>query len=759
MNSLMTDWPKRLFLIQVVIVFVTSLITVPASAQVLEEVVVTAQKREQSLQDVGISITAFDGDTMREMGIVSTEMLKEQVPGLTFANSGGGAVTTLPSIRGVSQNDYSTHQEMPNAVYIDGVYLSTSAAIGFGVFDLERVEVLRGPQGTLYGRNATGGLVHFVTAKPTDEFEAYIDGSISDTNGFGWRTEAMINGPLGDNLRGRLSGFYEDYDGYWENSNPGGKDAFELDGQTAVRGQLEWDASEDLTVGLSLHVGFLQPSVQGVYRFVPAYTDPVTAFGTSITPATDPGDIFGFGGPPDAVNGVCAGCDFFGQLSPEPLDASFNTDHSYLEKEHYSITGNIVWDLENFTVTSITNFTDFEFDYDEDCDGSPFDYCRFPFGIQMEQWSQELRLNGTNGPLTWQAGFYYVDITQENHIGFDSPGFAFSILNRSDQNIESWAVFGQLEYELSDQWKIIGGLRWTEEDKDIDSQAWSGPFIANRGIQGNTAFQVYDFQDARSENDWSGKIELDWFPNDNWLIYASISRGTKAGGYNGNGGGLDNASLDPEVEFGGEVLTSYEIGFKATLWDGKARLNGSGFYYDYDDYQSFEFRNSLASFVANKNATFYGAELELALAPADGWNLNLGISLLDTEVNGVTLPDNSVRKRKSVTAPDVSLNGLLRKEWPMFGGTMAAQMDFNYVDEFFASTFNQAAATIPDYIVGNARLGYRSADDRWDVSLYVKNLADASNQAYGYDFAFFGINLETYNPPRTIGGQFRYSWF
>lgn len=753
---------RKLCLLKVVATAIAFITTAESQAQTLEEVVVTAQKREQSLQDVGISITAITGNAMRELGITSVEILEEQVPGLMMVNTGAGSVNTLPSIRGVSQNDYSTHQEMPNAIYLDGVYVSNPAAIGFSIFDMARVEVLRGPQGTLYGRNATGGLVHFVTEKPTDTLEAYVDGTVSDTNGTGWRSEAMVSGPISDAVRARLSGFYETSEGYWENTAPNGKDAFEIDEQWAVRGQMDFDLTERLTIALTSNVGRLEPSREGMYFTVPAYVDPVTGFGVEIDANNDPGDIFGYGGNPNAVNGVCAGCDFFGQRAQEVNKGEFNSGHIFLEKENYSYTSDINWELsDRIELTSITNYQDFKFDYNEDCDGSIIDYCRFPFGTEQDQWSQELRLNGEQGPLTWQGGLYYIEVSQKNKVGFDgAEGFTYSILNTFDQDMDSWAVFSQLEYALSEQWKVIGGLRWTDESKSIDSLAWNSPdvFYPDGSIQFVDSLLVYDYNDSRSEDDWSGKIGLDYTPDDDLLLYGTISRGTKGGGYNGNGGGLDNASLDSDIEFNGETLINYETGFKSTISDGMARLNGSVFYYDYQNYQSFEVRNSLASFVTNKDATFYGGELEISVVPAEGWTTNLGLSLLDTKVRDITLPNGSVEDRESAVAPPFSMNGVVRKEWGMFDGTMAAQFDFNYVDQYYASVFNQAATEVPDYIVTNARFSYNSGNDKWNIALFAQNLADSQNQSYAFDFASFGINLKMYNPPRTIGIQYRYNW-
>lgn len=736
--------PVAILLLQVM------LLSTPVSAQVLEEVIVTAQKREQGMQEIGLSITALNGEQMRDFGMTRSVDLAAQTPGLNLDGTVGGTYQSIPTIRGVTQNDFSAIQEAPNAVYLDGVYLSSINIAQFGLFDVDRAEVLRGPQGTLFGRNATGGVVHFISRKPTEEFEAYVDAQLFDQNGFGGRAEAAVSGSISDTARGRLAGYYAAQDGYWDNDLAGANDVYETDGDYALRAQLEFDINQDLTVGVNVLRGDFSRSDNGTYRYRPGAVDPATGFGFDLTAQNDPG----------AQNLVCAGCDFFGQDGSDssPNDSSFN-DVGHLEKELWSVTGNIEWQFDRFTLTSITNYMDVFTDYSEDCDGSGIDYCQFPILLDMQQFSQEIRLDGQIDRLTWQAGFYYLNIDADTNSGFQSTVFDFATGDKIDQDTRSWAVFTQLEYQISDQWNLIGGLRWTEDDKDFDSLvAFTNGASADPAVITQAANIIDNFSDSQSEGDWAGKVSLEYTPNDNWLIYAGVTRGNKAGGYVANLNGF--ALPESDREFGAEVLTNYELGFKGTnLFDDRVRLNASAFYYDYNGYQSFDFFG-LGSVIRNRDAEIYGAEIEVAAAPAEGWDFLFGIALLDTEVSGVTLPTAQVVTNEAPKSPDLTLNGLLRKEWPAFGGTMAAQMDFNYSSKSYASVANSEATHLPSYIVGNAKLTYLSPDERWDMSLFVKNIADEDVQTFAFDLAIaaFGINIESYAPPRMVGMQGRYNW-
>ncbi len=736
---------------------IMALLISPVSAQVLEEVIVTAQKREQNLQDVGVSVTAFSGEQVRNLGFTRSNEVMNQMPGVAFNSVASGGTFSLPTIRGVSQNDFAQTQEAPNAVYIDGVYMSFITGLNFALFDMERIEVLRGPQGTLYGRNATGGLFHYVTRKPTDEFEAYVDFTYGSYDQI--RSEAAISGPITDQLKARLSFTSDHYDGWWENRN--GRDGFDKD-QFAARGQLLFEPNEDVSFHLSITAGS-QNDDAGLYDGVAAGVD---QFGRGV-------DVGG----PDP---------FFGyeDTTEDAHNSAFNPI-GFLDRKILSVAGTLEWQFENVKLTSITGYHDFDYEYLEDCDGTPIDTCNFGSGLDdSNQFSQEIRLSSEMDKLRWTFGGYYLDIENNAFGNFITPSFgpgvfAFDVESNWETDTESWAVFGQVEYDISDKFTVIGGLRWTEEEKTHTAQTRivdcgtlvCGETAPGSGIPFPAGTLIYNYNQTnpiellgpfagtpvtkQDVGDWAGKIELDYRPNDDLLTYFSVTRGNKGPGFNVP---LDGFLSFASTAFSEETLTSYEIGFKSTLWDGKARLNAAGFYYDYNDYQAFQLIG-LAQSIINRDAEMYGGEVELTVSPGGGWDFLFGVSYLDAEVKDLTLPDGiTTINPVPPQSPEWTLNGLARKEWPMFNGTVAVQMDFNYVDDYFSAVSNAPTTLQESYVLGNGRISYTSGDGKWDVAMFVKNIADADISNYTFDLAVLGVNIHSYMPPRWFGGQVRYNW-
>jgi iron complex outermembrane receptor protein len=330
---------------------------------------------------------------------------------------------------------------------------------------------------------------------------------------------------------------------------------------------------------------------------------------------------------------------------------------------------------------------------------------------------------------------------------------------------ESYAAFFQGEYELSEQWSVIAGIRWTEDEKNINAiplcfDAGSG---ADFGLPddpcplffGGSAQVGPPLDSNRSEGEWSGLFELDWRPNEDWLVYGKYSRGNKAGGYNAGAAMIFDVATSFEYE--GEILTSYEAGFKATLFDGKARLNASLFYYDYADFQSFS-QQGPNLIVFNTDAENKGGEIELMANPAEGWDFLLGLSFQDAMQKDVEF-GLETRDRPMPNSPNITFNGLGRYEWPAFGGYMSAQLDFNYVDERALNGIDHPGLIDDSYVVANARLGYVTEDGKWDASLWVKNFTDEEYVPTAFDLTTFtGIIVDAPGAPRWFGATVRYSY-
>ncbi|MBU3071751.1 TonB-dependent receptor [Aestuariicella sp. G3-2] len=730
----------------------------PAMSQgfTLEEVVVTAQKREQSLQDVGVSVTAFSGDQMRELGQVNAKDVAAQTPGVNFADA-GQSMTNILNIRGVSQNDFNPNQESPNAIYIDQAYLSILPASNFSIFDMERIEVLRGPQGTLYGRNATGGLIHYVTAKPTEELEGFVDVTLGEEGKE--RIEAAISGTITDGVRGRLSGVTDKNDGWMNNS--AGDDLAESDTH-ALRGKLEIDVSEDSFLELAVSYGSGEKNQ--AYGHNPSDFDMTT--GLEIP--TQGIDFYGLG---------VAGGDSTGYRDPSNDPEDIEVDGaSFYEPELTSYNAIYTKDFDGFTLTSVTNYVDWEVEYSEDSDASPRDGIAQIIDSETQQFSQEFRLDGETESMRWLAGVYYLDIdhstefTTRGEIGYLDDLFAVlgltsladidgdatfgqtfglydDVVSDFDQDTQSIALFGQVEMDLTDDLKLTAGLRWTEDEKDFDYS--SREFYAGAETTGtiNEIWTTSNFDDSQKEEDWSGKFQLDYFVTGDTLVYAGVSKGIKGGGFNAptSGGSVS--------EFEQETLYSFEAGMKTELSEN-ARLNMSVFYYDYQDYQAFSFLN-LVPTIDNKDATVTGAELELTWHPADGLDILLGASILDGEIEDMTLPGGQVVDTDLPMAGDFTYNALVRKGWMLGDNELSVQVDYSYTDDYFSDALNTPSGEVDGYGTANARIGFGPSDGQWEFALNVRNLTDEDEQVYHFPTGL-GWSLGAVQQPRWVSAQFIY---
>lgn len=727
---------------------------------VLEEIVVTAQKREQNLQDVGISVTAFSGSQLRALGLEDTIDLESQTPGLLIGEYGGAGATTTMNIRGVAQLDFADHQESPNAVYMDGAYVSFIGGVNVSMFDLERVEVLRGPQGTLFGRNATGGLVHLITKKPTEEFEAYADLSYAEYDKI--HSQAAISGPFSEAARGRLSFSSEHHDGYYDNLT--GEDIVE-NAAINIRGQLDVDLSDSVNVLLNARYSDTNNVNAGVYHQVGAAPNPNNDGLVEKITEANRGLLDAFC--TNAINLAPTvtpprGSDCFGNVENEDVFTVSPDTIGYFDRELFGFTGAVSWELsDSVMLTSITDYQTIDKAYLEDNDSTPLPMATFHQEQDADQISQEIRLNGDTGLLEWVLGGYYLNIDSDARQQVVLSFFDLDFYDDFSHETESWAVFGQAEYALTDQFSIIGGLRWTEDEKEIDllndcldtdAFGFGGTCVAF-GVAVDTRIVG-----GRSDGDWAGKIALNYQPNDDWLWHIGVTRGNKGGALNatvGAGAGVNLASLQIKPE----TLVSYEGGFKATFADGRARLNASVFYYDYEDYQAYNFIG-VAVVLFNADAELVGGEVELQATPVEGLDLALGLAYVDTEVKGVLLPSGRVADQEMPFAPEISINGLAAYEWPAFNGKLRLQGDFNYVDSRFYSTVNHPVLSDEDYFLANARLTYTNQDDTWDVSVFVNNLTDVERTVYNFDLSFGagGYGIESYAPPRWVGGSVGYRW-
>lgn len=778
---------------------------------IIEEIVVTAQKREQRLQDVPIAITALTGEQMSALGVRQSIDIAAFNPGVHISGNLAGQNTQF-SIRGVTQNDFNDIIEAPNAVYLDEGYLAVAQAQTFAVFDIDRVEILKGPQGTLFGRNATGGLVHYISNKPSlTESSGYIDLNVgrfdSKANANRYAVETAFGGPLSNQVAGRIAVRYHKQDGYLKNLYPEGAPATgavgngspglgagaDLGGDEtiALRGALMFAPNDNVQINLSANYA---DSTVDTGPYQSKSTIAVVEGGEIInvidTPAAETrlsidnagGDAGG-----DAIDGdglltgasvgltarPTPGGDFFGYLDPDGDGLSFSSDFAFADQGSTTTGGiglRVKWHVnDSITLTSVTDYKDYNKLLFIDVDSAPVNQLANYAGIDATSFTQEVRLNGTTNKSDWVLGMFYLNIDTHSDNGLKAPSQSIAASGPGASPIDigaianlqtnSYNLFGQIDYALTEQLSATLGLRIIQEKKDFDVAIGVLPSSANSTVnQGDFIANIFgagspfEFADKTSDTLWAGKIQLDWRPLDDVLLYAGINRGIKAGSFNApllgsylGGGG------DAGLPYGEEILTAYEGGFKIGL-GGSTRLNGSVFYYDYDDYQAFLFVG-VGGIVINADAENYGIELELQTTPAAGLDLLLGLSYFDATVKNILLRNGSPLPARDVNptyAPELQVNGVARYSWVTNGGTLAIQGDVNYSDEYSYNLRNFDADKFDSYFLWNAQFGWESPNENWAVTVAVRNITDERVGIQGFDLATLcGCNEVAYREPRT----------
>jgi iron complex outermembrane recepter protein len=732
----------------------------------LEEVVVTATRREQSIQDVGLSITAFSQEQLRELGVTSTTDIVAMTPGLNYTVPNAESSQINFFLRGVGLNDFADASENPVAVYVDDVYHPAAGGLSFQLFDMDRVEVLRGPQGTLFGRNTTGGLVHFVTKRPKHEFDAYVDVTAARFRQI--KFEGAIGGGLSERVAGRLSVATNKHDGYTKNRFVGAPDYNETNSK-AVRGQLLFTPIDTVDV-----------LVSGYYSKNDAAVGAWQHQSTKLGGAT--GDVSLPLGPTETTNSVdCnadhvldandarTGTDCFGYTDPDndPWAGDYDRNGRVFVKTA-GATVNLNWRFGGATLTSISAFQNVDRLQSEDTEASPAPLIQPTFAAKTETFTQELRLAGGTKPVRWLGGLYYFHNDVKGHYLLDltNLGFVFFDANYT-QKSKSWAGFGQIEYDLTPHLTLIAGARYANERKELDylNRDTSGFFTGVVGLPTDVAFDfsprsVGDLA-KHDNNAVNGRLGLDWKPNEDFLLYGAIARGTKSAGF--NVGFLDETLLFASntvatIPFGEEKLTSYELGFKSTWAGGRTRLNGAVFYYDYKDFQTFRFE-LLNQVIFNTDAKVKGGELELQTSPWQGWHFAVGLSVLDAKADNIPSPSGVLRTRKMVAAPDFSGNAQVRYEWPALNGHISLQASAAMQKHIYFDIQNSPISFEDGYTTTNLRAAYRPDSDKWELAAFVNNLTNQAYLIYTFDFtATFGFNQQAFGQPRWAGASFRYNF-
>ena len=686
------------------------------SAALLEEVVVTARKREEGAQDVPLSISAFNSDQIEALKVRDLTNLRVGMPNVSLEDIGTTRGTANFSIRGLGINSSIPSIDPAVGVFVNGVYLGVNNGIIFDIFDLESIEVLRGPQGTLFGRNVTGGAILMNTKKPGDELEATLRYSIEagDEGGASSIYQGAVGGPLTDTIGGRLVVYYNDDDGRFENDF-NGDDFGEIE-QKMARGTLTWAATD--TTDFTVMYEYNETDGQG-----PAAQSHTNGSGV-------PG--------------------FFVNNDRDSFDFSID-EEGFQENETNFITAQLDQDVDfgEGTITAIYGYRDYEGTANIDVDGQPVWIFHAPSWLDAEQQSFELRYNGLFGErANVTTGVFYFDNVinyheRRNLVGLDENG-APAPVGRAvgpaavfdgggNYNVESYSVFAQVDYDLTEQLTLTAGINYSSEDKDTEIKSLSNLGPSCNVVTEDPAACPFDFVDDESWDNLAPKLGATYALSDEQAVYAHWTRGYRSGGYN-----LRNTSFNPADipgPFDEEEVNNYEIGYKSTHSWG--RLNAAFFYNEIDDMQrELNTPGPIGTIQLVRNtadATITGVEVDGTFSLTDNLLLLASVGYIDAEydevredLNGDGSVDRGDERLDIPRAPELTYSIGLTHDLDIGSwGYMTSRLTYSYRDEMAYTDDNNGF--IDELEMLDAGLDFYSNDGHWVFSLYGRNLLDEVN--------------------------------
>ncbi len=710
----------------------------------LEEIIVTAQKREQSVQDVPIAVTVLDSEKINNAHAVGFEGLQQLVPSVSF-RKGNTNRNSAVVVRGIGTISFSTAAEPSVSTVVDGVVLGRSGQAFTDLYDLERLEVLRGPQGTLFGKNASAGVVNMTTKRPSDQLEASVDFSAFEDDEF--RLKGRVSGPISDKARASITAFHGRFDGYITNTFNG--DTIQGYDRQGVRGMLEWDATDDVSFLFIAEDYSADDDCCADLSLLPNGRDPNS-------PANPNSN--------GVVNGV-ADLDLNQRLVDHDLTTRTLDDST-------SFSMQIDAAIEDMTLTSITAWREWDNTEIREGDftstagdfGRPVDFRNTFFQLHdigeqsWEQFSQEIRLaSPTGNALTWQAGLFYWNLKSDrrfrrdascqvhpNNAGILAANPELTCLDSDivaatanfDTEFDNFSIFGEGSYALSDNVDVIFGLRYTDDEVSFNHRRINDDPFGRRGVGVRGAGNNSDFTGNTDESDTSGKLGFTWDVSDSSMLYGTYSQGYKGPAFNV----FYNQAVANTLPISSESSEQIEIGYKLTT--GNLFANFAVFTTDIEDLQANNIDTSLGTATTTlTNAgdiSTEGFEVDFIWQPSENFQLSGGLASITAEIDRfncpVGVPASACTDRSGLDVPfspdlKYSLNANYLMEFSNFN--MILDASFVHMDEQVASLPSNngntsPVALLPEYDIVNASVGFSFNEDRYRVTLIGKNLGDES---------------------------------
>ena len=731
-----------------------SLAAQQASAQgALEEVVVTAQKRAESLQDTPISITAFNSDSLEQIAAFSVADVGEYTPNVTMTQSLGSSYNIRMDIRGLGTAEPSLAVDPKVGVYLDGVYIARNAGAVFDVVGLEQIEVLRGPQGTLWGKNTTGGAVNMVTTKPSGEWGFKQSVSVGNDGYYRTITSLDTQEVGGFSARGNL--MFKGSDGWQDNTAATGEDDLGGEETTAVQLALAWNVTDTFSADysfdytdsdsspLSVQIGQIDPAIQD-----PSFPTTVIGEPSTIPGAPAPGPYLG---------------NAFAQMVPDDSDRQDEFELAGQTEEELEVYGHALtlsWMVGDLELKSITGYRD----YDSDFPGSHNDggsYYGTPIGgdeqtwlpafytvgsKEQDQFSQELQAIGSafDSRLNYVLGLYYFEEDGKEvnpwliTFNFGAANFMPTYYGGFYEiEAESQAVYGQLTYDFTDRLSVTVGGRYSDDSKDLTLTA-NDPLLN---------------EDEKADDEWTESTFtgiVDYVVNDDVNVYAKVAEGYASGLF--NPGTVDRQSVNTEpalTPVDPEETTSYEIGIKSLWLDQRVKVNAAVFYNDNDNLQITDFVNGVRTSINSGSSEAWGGEIEIIAMPIDGLYLDASYGYLDLDFDDENREQGSPENTGTIGG---------QYEMNLDFGLLTTRLDMTYTDEsFFSATDRSVRAD--DRTLLNARVTLSEVDmlqGEVKVALWGRNLTDEEYILHGANFGFY--NAYTWGDPLSYGLDLTYEF-
>ncbi len=723
----------------------------------LEEIYVTAQKRFQSAQNVSMAITVFQAADVKNLGLQKAGDIAPQSSGVTIKNV---LNKTFPvyTVRGVGSTAFTSNGSAPIGVYMDELFMPSISMLNFSLFDIERVEVLKGPQGTLFGRNTTGGAVRYISQRPQQEFNGSASLLLADHD---VRVlDAAVGGGLSDNLSARLA-VKSEYqgEGYVTNKIQGSSQDVGRTNSTAMRLGLRWQA-DDLDIYWNLHggkedsqnepwvgIGKRSPAVSQTAAELPggkSFKQPCADLSsTKLSYFIDNCvNVLGYQDPYSDPR--------VGEYSQEPI----------LQGESLGSVLDIEKEFAWLRLTAITAAEYSDSQVEEDFDGGPFRIGDSSYSNTANVLSQELRISSINpafGSTNWLAGFiYYQDDMQVQDIYGYRDRVNHDVLVEFDQKTTSWALFSHAETQINYHWSVLAGLRYSYDESRFNG----GTSIINKDADysGDETFfseQPLLNKDQTHSREVTGKLVLQYSPQDHLLFYGSVNRGYKAGVWSGFWSIQEGEHISTEPEH----ILAYELGVKSALANNTLQLNAALYYYDYTDMQLFfEFSDGRYTSFNAGEGEMKGAELEWWWRASEYLDIKGGVAYNRSKINGEvgtskfsdTVPPNS---------PEYSAHSLVRYSHPISAQLNGfVQADVAYQDGVYFSLDNQRAVSEDAYMLSNVSMGIAALDDSWDAAIWVKNISDKQYYSEILSSNSAGTVSAQLGQARTFGVSLSYRW-